>query len=128
MQDGNNDLITEGALSVSKDYEIYLKNLLIQQQRLGPRSHLERFKIVKGDAVKTLPAYLDAHPETVCSLAYFDFDIYKPTKECLVLMRQVLIRGSILVFDQLTYELFPGETIAVKEVLGLKNHRLHKLH
>lgn len=126
IQDGNSDLIAKGALSVNKDYEIYLGKLLIQQQCLGPRSHVERFKIVKGDAVRTLPAYLDSHPETVCALAYFDFDIYKPTKECLALIRPVLTRGSILVFDQFTYEVFPGETVAVKEVLGIENHRFHK--
>lgn len=122
IQDGNNDIVTEGALSVDEDYEIYLRNLLLQQQRLGPRSHVERFEIVKGDAVKTLPVYLDSHPETVCALAYFDFDLYRPTKECLALMRPVMTRDSILVFDQLTYEIFPGETKAVKEVLGIENH------
>jgi hypothetical protein len=41
-------------------------------------------------------------------------------------MLQVLTKGSILVFDQLAYELYPGETVAVKEVLGLSNHRFHK--
>lgn len=125
-QDGDYDIITEGSMSVTEDYEVFLRNLLLQQQHLGPRSHIERFELIKGDAVKTLPAYLDSHPETVCSLAYFDFDLYEPTNKCLALIRQVLSKGSILAFDQFTLEVFPGETIAVKESLGLGNHRFHK--
>ena len=125
-QDGKHDLIAEGSMSVTEDYEVYLKNLLLQQQHLGPRSHIERFELVKGDAAITLAAYLDTHPETVCALAYFDFDIYDPTKKCLDLIQQVITKGSILVFDQFTLEVFQGETIAVKEVLGLENHRFHK--
>ena len=125
-QDGDHELIAEGSMAVTEDYDIYLKNLLLQQQHLGPRSHMERFQLVKGNAIKTLTAYLDSHPETVCALAYFDFDIYEPTKKCLELIQRILIKGSILVFDQFTLDVFQGETIAVKEVLGLNSHRFHK--
>ena len=30
----------------------------------------------------TLRKYLDDHPETIVALAYFDFDLYEPTRKC----------------------------------------------
>ena len=76
---------------------------------------------MKGDASETLPIYLTSHPETVISIVYFDFDIYKPTQVALKAIKPHLTRASVLVFDQLNCPEFPGETIALNEVLGLNN-------
>jgi hypothetical protein len=54
-------------------------------------------------------------------LAYFDFDIYLPTKKCLEAIKDRLTKGSILAFDELNCPEFPGETIALQEVFGV-NH------
>ena len=65
-------------------------------------------------------------PETVVALAYFDFDLYEPTRVCLERMRPHLVRGSVLGFDQLGSRNFPGETLAVRKVLGLEGLRLRR--
>lgn len=53
-------------------------------------------------------------------------DIYKPTKIVLQKIIPRLTRGSILVFDELNCDVFPGETRAVDEVLGLNNLKLYR--
>ena len=42
-------------------------------------------------------------------------DIYRPTKECLDLLRPHITKGALLAFDQVSHADFPGETIALKE-------------
>jgi hypothetical protein len=81
---------------------------------------------VQGDATITLPAYLKAHPETLVALAYFDFDLYAPTKACLEAILPHLTKGSVLAFDELNCREFPGETIAVREVLGLAKYAIRR--
>ena len=51
-------------------------------------------------------------------MAYFDFDIYEPTKECLKLIKDHITKGTIIGIDELNTSDFPGETVALKEVLG----------
>jgi hypothetical protein len=90
-------------------------------------SHIKRYEIVKGDATKTIPLYFKKHPELLISLAFFDFDIYKPTKVALKAIKSCLAKGSILVFDELNDDIFPGETIALKEELDIRKCKIERL-
>jgi hypothetical protein len=81
---------------------------------------------VKGDATVTLDEYLDKHPETIIALAYFDFDLYEPTKKCLTRIRDHFTKGTVIGFDELNWPSFPGETLAVKEVFGLSRYKIHR--
>lgn len=125
--DGNFCKCKDGSFSVSPDYENYLDGILSMQEKLNPMSHLKKYELIKGDAVKTVPIYLKKHPETIISLAIFDFDIYLPTKAALEAIKPYLCKGSILVFDELCDDIFPGETIALKETFGLNNLRIQRL-
>jgi len=125
--DGDKTKCTDGGYPVTPGYEAYLEELLGLQDELNPLNHLRKFELVKGDATVTVPAYLRAHPETVVSLAIFDFDIYKPTKAALEAVLPHLCKGSILVFDELCDDLFPGETVAVREVLPLRDLRIERM-
>jgi hypothetical protein len=125
-EDGAEPACRDGDFSVPRGYEDELARILALHERLNPMAHLRRFELVKGDAVKTVPAWFDAHPEAVVSLAIFDFDIYAPTKAALVAIKPRLFKGSVLVFDELSDEVFPGETVAVQEVLGLQNLRVQR--
>lgn len=117
----------DGSFSVAPNYEDYLGQILALQEALNPMSHLKRYELLKGDAVETVPRYLKDHPETIVSLAIFDFDIYKPTKVALEAVKPHLCKGSILVFDELCDDIFPGETVALNEVFGLNNVRIQRL-
>ena len=67
------------------------------------------------------------HPETIISLAIFDFDIYKPTKAAMEAIKPRLCKGSIVVFDELCDDIFPGETVALDEVFGITNCRVQRM-
>ena len=125
-KDGKLHKCKEGDFSVPEDYEIFLDRILSSQEKLNPMSHLKRYELIKGDATKTVPEYFKKHPETIVSLAIFDFDIYSPTKAALKAVKSHLCKGSILVFDELCDDIFPGETIALKEVFGLTNVRIKR--
>ena len=124
--DGELSKCKDGSFSVTPGYEDYLDRILSLQEKLNPMSHLKRYELVKGDAVKTIPEYLKRHPETIISLAIFDFDIYAPTKAALEAIKPHLCKGSILVFDELCDDILPGETIALRETWGLNNVRLQR--
>jgi hypothetical protein len=51
-------------------------------------------------------------------------DLYQPTKSALEAIRDRLTKGSVVAFDELNMGEYPGETLAVMEVLGLRNLRL----
>ena len=125
-EDGNHPVISKGAFGVTSDYENYLQQVLDYHEQECPLAHIKKNFLVKGDASKTLAAYLDEHPETVIAFAYFDFDIYEPTKKCLELIKPHLTKGAVVGFDELNDPQFPGETIALKETLGLNNVGLRR--
>lgn len=125
-KDGDREFIQNGAYAVSEAYEVYLDKILSYHESESPIPHIQKYEIIKGDATKTFPKYLKERPETIVSLAYFDFDLYEPTKKCLKLIRGHLTKGSVIVFDQLNHPSFPGETLALKETFGLDQYRIQR--
>lgn len=117
-KDGEHSVIQKGAFSVTENYEDYLQNILDYHESECPLSHIKKNKLVKGDAVAELEKYLKEHPETVIAFAYFDFDIYEPTKKCLELIKPYVTKGTVIGFDELNDPQFPGETVALREVFG----------
>ncbi len=117
---------SEGDYSTTAGYEAELTRLLSLHESFSPIPQIEKFELVKGDVSITLPLWLEANPHAIVSLALFDMDIYKPTKAALEAILPRLVKGSILVFDELNCPHFPGETKAVQEVLGLNNIRLKR--
>jgi len=120
--------LKKGAYGVSKDYEEYLKKVLEYHESESPISHIKKHELVKGDASLTLKEYLTKNPETIIALAYFDFDIYKPTRDCLELIKNHLTKGSVIGFDELNVHEFPGETLALNEVFGINKFRIRRSH
>ena len=123
-KDGKADVAITGQYSVTKNYEEYLEKILSYHEQENPISHIKKFEVIKGDAGIELEKYLKNNPETIISLAYFDFDIYEPTKKCLKLIKEHITKGSVIGFDELNVRDFPGETLAFNEELGLSNHKI----
>jgi hypothetical protein len=118
--------VSAGDYSVTEGYENELSGILAFHEQNSPIPHKKKHALVKGDATLSLPAYLKDHPETIIALAYFDFDIYAPTKSCLEAILPHLTKGSVLAFDELNCPEFPGETLALKEVLGLSKYAIRR--
>lgn len=118
--------LSEGMYSVTPGYAGYLEQVLKCQEQESPLAHLTKFEVIQGDASQTVREYLAKNPQTVIALAYFDLDIYQPTKDCLLAIRNHLTQGSVLGFDELNEAVCPGETVAVREVLGLSRFSIRR--
>ena len=106
-------------------YEDILKSVeIFDMTRL--LNHFPKVTVVKGDFNVTAEKYLEEHPHLVVSLLYLDFDIYAPTKRALELFLPRMPKGAVVAFDELNEEAFPGETLAVMEVLNINNWRIRR--
>lgn len=124
-KDGNSEIIVKGAYSTTKGYEKYLEKVLEYHESEAPITHIKKFELVKGDASVTIKQYLKDHPETIIAFAYFDFDIYEPTKACLEAILPHLTKGAVIGFDEMNFPDFPGETLAFREVFG-NRYKIHR--
>ena len=99
--------------SVTEAVSIYDEN--------RPLNHIPKVELVEGDIVNTAPAYIKENPHLVISMLYLDVDLYQPTKVMLETFLPVMPKGAVIVFDELNAKMFPGETVAVDEILGIRN-------
>jgi hypothetical protein len=125
-KDGSNIIVQKGAYATTEGYEEYLKMILNYHEQQSPITHIQKYELVKGDATGTIKKYLEDNPETIIAFAYFDFDIYEPTKICLEAILPHLVKEAIIGFDELNWHEFPGETHAFNEVLGINNYKIYK--
>ena len=96
-----------GAYSTSENYEKILGDILSAHQNTSHLAHVKKFELVKGDVTKTLPKWLDENPHAIFAFCYLDLDLYKPTKAVLERVKERLVKGSILVFDEVLNPSYP---------------------
>lgn len=125
-KDGNSPILKVGAYSTSTGYESHLEKVMAYQESESPLSHIKKYELCKGDATHTLEQYLKDHPETIVALAYFDMDLYEPTKKCLEQLKPHLTKGSVLGFDELCNPDYPGETAALNDVFGIGRYAIQR--
>ena len=126
-EDGKSNLMEKGNLKVGDGYYEYLDNLMRQKEKNEPLAHIKKYELIKGDAIVELRKYLDDNPQTIIALIYFDFDLYKPTKECLEMIVPYITKGSVIAFDELNDDDSPGETLALREAFGTRHIGLKRL-
>ncbi|MDQ6636125.1 MAG: TylF/MycF family methyltransferase [Gemmatimonadota bacterium] len=114
-----------GDLSAPCDDE--LRELIGQYDRDRFLGHIPKVELVKGDITKTAPEFVKTHPHLVVSLLFIDCDLFEPTKAALEAFLSRMPRGAILAFDELDNPIWPGETLAVLEAMGLRSLRLQRL-
>lgn len=119
-------IMKKGSLACTDNYVEYLDKVMEYQEHDNPLSHIKKYELRVGDATVEIDKYLEEYPETIVALAFFDFDIYEPTKKCLEAIRSHLVKGSVLAFDELSDHDSPGETVALIEVFGLNNIKLKR--
>jgi hypothetical protein len=121
---GSSSHLRSGALAGSTEEELRRAIALFDANR--PLSHIPKVELVAGDLRETAAKYLEANPHLVVSLLYLDVDLYEPTKAALEAFLPRMPQGGIVVFDELNTQTFPGETLAVLEVLGFGNVRIER--
>lgn len=124
--DRGDAMIVPGGLATPHGYEKELDAIMEMRREVDPLPDLKRVTLLKGDAPEQLRAYLKEYPQTIVAMAYFDMDIYEPTKLCLELLKDHVTKGTILAFDELNSFKTPGETLALKEVYPLNTIRLRR--
>ena len=117
----------QGKFALPNGYANYLREILSAHEANEPLSHIRRTLLVEGDIRETLPAYLQANPQTVIALAYFDLDLYEPTLAALRAIRPYLARGSVVAFDEINHAKWPGETAALRDAWEADGIRLRCL-
>ena len=125
-KDIETETIKSGGYTVSENYQQYLDKILNYHESENVMAHINKHELVAGDATKTVSEYLENHPETIISLAFFDMALYEPTKACLEAIEPHLVKGSVIAMDEINSPDYPGETIALKEVFGLTKYRIVK--
>ena len=113
----------------AEDYDVYeeLSACIDKYNQNRFIDHIDKIELVKGDANITIPQYIENNKHTLVSLLYLDFDIYEPTKTALDHFLPRMGKGSIIAFDEINNEDWPGETMALLESLNINNHRIESL-
>lgn len=89
--------------------------------------HVNKVQLVRGDATKTIPAFVEENPHLLVSLLYLDFDLYEPTKVALEHFLPRMPKGAVVAFDELDNPLWPGETLAMLETHAKRPLRIERL-
>ena len=88
--------------------------------------HIPRVDLVVGDAMETIPRYIEQNAHLVVAMLYLDFDLYEPTKLALETFLPRMPKGAVICFDELGDAAWPGETLAALDTVGLRNLRIKR--
>jgi len=125
--DTTNPSAVPGRFALTNSYPQHPREVLDAHEMGEHLGHIRRTLTIQGDVRETLPRYLTDNPHTVIALAYFDLDLYEPTRDTLDAVRPYLTKGSVLAFDELAHARWPGETAALRDTLGTSNFTLRTL-
>jgi hypothetical protein len=89
--------------------------------------HINKVNITKGDVTRTIPEFLEKNRHLVISLLFLDLDLYEPTKVAIEQFFPRMPKGAVIAFDELDNPIWPGETAALFETLGIGRLRLERI-
>jgi len=89
--------------------------------------HVSKIELIRGNATETIPAFVEKNPHLVVSLLFLDFDLYEPTKVAIKQFVPRMPRGSIIALDELDNPIWPGETLALLDTLGINRLKLERI-
>lgn len=116
--------VVEGGLAADSYEE--LSSLIAEYDKDRFLGHIDKVHLIKGDIRATLPAFLTDHPHLIVSLLFLDADLFEPTKTALEMLAARIPRGGLIAFDELDNPMWPGETLALLETIGIRNLRLRR--
>jgi hypothetical protein len=125
-EDGSHELAAAGQYAVGTQYIDHLRAVLDYHEQENVMAHVSKYELVAGDASRSIVEYLDRNPHTLIALAYFDMQLYQPTRDCLAAIRPHLVKGAVVALDELGSDEFPGETQALRETLGIDRYQLRR--
>ena len=124
-KDANNFRAPERGGLRADSYE-ELKELIEIYDRDRFLGHVDKVHLVRGDLTKTVPEFIKDHQHLVVSLLFLDVDLYEPTKAALEHFVPRMPKGAIIAFDELDNPIWPGETLAALEAMGLNRLEIRR--
>jgi hypothetical protein len=106
----------------------HLSEWISLQDKNRAIGHIPKVELVKGDACETIPEYINLNPHLIVSLLYLDFDLYQPTLTALKHLLPLVPKGGLVGFDEINQRKWAGETVALKEAIGLQNIKLKRFY
>lgn len=122
----NNEKVKTGCFSTGYNVHGELIELIKDYDDNRFLNQFQKIFMVKGDATKTIPNFIEEHPYVMISLLFLDFDLYEPTKVALEYFLPRMPKGSILAFDEINNPWWPGETLALLESLNLNDKKVQR--
>lgn len=117
--DNDSEAHGPGKYAVGPDYAAFLANLLTLHEKNNAMGHVVgKHSVVRGDASVTVADFLAERPGVPVALAFFDLNVYEPTRAALDALSSHVVSGSRLVFWQLMRPGFQAESRAVSEFLN----------
>jgi hypothetical protein len=117
--------VVKGGLAADSYEELrQLFEIYDQDRFLG---HVDKVHLVKGDVAETVPAFVAEHPHLLVSLLFLDMDLFEPTKAALEAFLPRMPKGAVVAFDELDNPMWPGETLALLETVGVGKLQLRRL-
>ncbi len=116
---------TPGALCADSYDE--LQALVAEYDRDRFLGHIPKVHLIKGDVTQTIPKFIVDQPQVVVSLLFLDLDLYEPTKVAIESFLPRMPRGAVIAFDELDNPMWPGETLALLESIGINRLKLQRL-
>lgn len=113
--------------SLFADSHEELLELITEYDRDRFLGHIDKVHLIKGDVVETVPKFIVEHPHLVVSLLFLDMDLYDPTKVAIEHFLPRMPKGAVIAFDELDNPMWPGETMALLESLGLRKLELRRM-
>lgn len=104
-----------------------IQDMIEASDLVRPVNRIPRCQLVKGDIAETAPEFVETRPDLVVAMLILDTDLYESTKVALQTFLPLMPKGGVVVFDEVAYVNFPGETSALKEILDLNKVELKRL-
>ena len=89
--------------------------------------HIKKVELIKGEVQQTIPKFIQDNPHLIVSLLFLDFDLYEPTKIAIENFYSRIPKGGIIAFDELDNPIWPGETSALLESLGIGKLKIQRI-
>jgi hypothetical protein len=89
--------------------------------------HIPKVELIRGDISKTAPEFIDKNRHLLVSLLFLDCDLYEPTKVALESFLPRMPKGAVVAFDELDNPIWPGETSALLDSIGIGRLKLRRL-
>jgi hypothetical protein len=97
---------------------------LFDMNRFLPQ--FQKVSLIKGNFMETGSQFLKENPHVLIALLFLDFDIYEPTRMALKLFLPRMPKGSIIAFDEINNEMWPGETVALLESMNIRDLKIQQ--